>query len=283
VFVKAKNKLPVNEDKRLYYQYVGFVDTLCLFENKYETLKPFPFISHTISPEEFQNFSLPLGHMTLGVRVEKFFKFYINYLGEYVVLKQNIQILDDKITIGELDFILRHKQSQKIIHLELAYKFYIFKKDYAEEIKNFIGPNAHDTLNDRIIKLQAKQMPLLYKEVTKKYLEDIDIKSIEQNLLILGNLFLSYDDNTLELEFINKNCQSGSYTKYENFLLHEKFRNLEYFIPEKQDWLIPQKYCEVWYSYEEVKEEIHYCINQNISPLVWIKSEDTYTRMFILV
>jgi hypothetical protein len=39
-------------------------------------------------------------------------------------LYENIQVIEDK-TIGEIDFIIEDKNTKQVIHMELAYKFYL--------------------------------------------------------------------------------------------------------------------------------------------------------------
>jgi hypothetical protein len=40
-------------------------------------------------------------------------------------LYENIQVIEDKKTIGEIDFIIEDKNTKQVIHMELAYKFYL--------------------------------------------------------------------------------------------------------------------------------------------------------------
>ncbi len=61
-----------------------------------------------------------------------------------------------KHTIGELDFIWRHTQSQQIYHWELAVKLYL----YVPELENFVGTQKIDTLARKAKRLLEHQLPL---------------------------------------------------------------------------------------------------------------------------
>jgi hypothetical protein len=47
-------------------------------------------------------------------------------------LYENIQVIEDKKTIGEIDFLLK-KNTKQVIHMELAYKFYLFDPSISSE------------------------------------------------------------------------------------------------------------------------------------------------------
>jgi hypothetical protein len=65
-------------------------------------------------------------------------------------LYENIQVIEDKKTIGEIDFIIEDKNTKQVIHMELAYKFYLFDPSISSEpINNWIGPNRDDSLQEK--------------------------------------------------------------------------------------------------------------------------------------
>ena len=109
--------------------------------------------------------------LTLGSRVERFFEFYINQSKNYELIKNNIQIIKDKHTFGELDFIIYDKRAEKYIHIEHVYKFYLYDDTIENEIDRYIGPNKNDTLVKKLAKLKDRQLPLLFNDVTKEYLD----------------------------------------------------------------------------------------------------------------
>ena len=86
-------------------------------------------------------FKLP-NNIRLGHLAEKIVSELIKSSANYKVLYENIQIIDGKKTIGEIDFIIEELKTKALIHMELAYKFYLFDPSISSEpINNWIGPN----------------------------------------------------------------------------------------------------------------------------------------------
>ncbi len=77
-----------------------------------------------------------------------------------------------------------------------------------------------------------------------------------------------------------KNKHNNGY----NFdFLSEKYHQYEYFIPEKQDWLVEPKNGEVWFSFEIVLQSILLHFKDCKNPLVWIKKSDTeFEKCFVV-
>lgn len=275
-----KNKSPFKtQEKRLYYQYLGFINALNLFTQDIMGMKHFNFEAQPISYEDFQGFSLDI-KVPLGKRVERFFEFYIQSHPNYTMLRKNIQVNHNKTTIGEFDFFLEEQHSQKVIHLELVYKFYIYK-EHSNEIKRYHGPNNHDNLEDKLHKLATKQFPLLYNPYAKEILKELDIPKVSQELCFLGNVFVA-PKTKAHFEAINPNALAGTYLNFETFLTDVSYQNKQYFIPQKEDWLIEPKYAEFWYSHTETIEKIEKYFKRNISLLVWIKNENEFEKAFVL-
>jgi hypothetical protein len=73
------------------------------------------------------------------------------------LLGRNIQIQDDKRTLGELDFIIAREG--KVVHVEVAFKYYL-----AININGSIrycGPSLRDRLDLKVAKLLKQQLPIL--------------------------------------------------------------------------------------------------------------------------
>jgi hypothetical protein len=106
---------------------------------------------------------------------------------------ENIQIVEEQKTIGEIDFIIENIKTKQLIHLELTYKFYLFDPNLSSEtINNWIGHNRNDSLKEKLERLKTKQFPLLYHNCTKSTLHTIEINEVSQPLYLLVSLFIPY-------------------------------------------------------------------------------------------
>lgn len=124
------------------------------------------------------DFELPT-NVRLGHIAERVVGQAIKVSENYEVLFENIQILEGKNTIGEIDFILREVETEQVIHLELAYKFYLYDPDISDTpIDNWIGPNRNDSLVEKLEKLKQKQFPLLHHPASKEVFEKVDVSSV---------------------------------------------------------------------------------------------------------
>jgi len=273
--------IPVELDKRIYYQYLGFLNTPALFNNQFQSLEQFIMPKHNIPT--FENFSLSIpDRLPLGKRVEYFFEYFIRQNNEYKLIQNNTQIIQNNVTHGELDYIFEEVQTHKKYHVELIYKYYLYLENQENELKSFMGPNFDDSLEKRVLKLNTKQLPLLFKEETQEYLQDLDIKNISQKVCFRANIFLPYNSNTVELKEINSLCIKGKYLTAVEFLNDKTFQKYSYFFPEKQDWLIDMKHCESWFSYEEIFSQIQTMLEQKRTPLLWQKNGTQYLCLFLI-
>lgn len=112
-------------------QFLGFYNTPNLFE-KLNEIKQFEFEPIQIDTLEY-NLKIEK-KLPLGKRVEYFFEYYINQTKRYKLLYKNIQVLKEKETLGELDFILYDEKEEKYLHTELVYKYYLYDESFENEI-----------------------------------------------------------------------------------------------------------------------------------------------------
>ena len=64
-------------------------------------------------------------NLRLGHQVEHIYLQLLKASNKYKVLAHSIQLIEYKRTLGELDFIIKSLVTDEIIHVELAYKFYL--------------------------------------------------------------------------------------------------------------------------------------------------------------
>ncbi|WP_062058810.1 DUF1853 family protein [Aquimarina longa] len=220
----------------------------------------------------------------LGKRIEHFFEHCILNSHRYSIISKNIQVFRDKITIGELDFILQDQLHNKIIHLELVYKFYVYDPQINIEMERWIGPNRKDTLLKKVAKLKTKQLPLLYKSETSHILESLHTHPthINQQVCYLGALFVPLSLKNKNIPFLNNQCIIGFWIKSKEFT-KERYSAYSFNIPLKKDWIVNPKYCTTWFSFEEIIVHAYKSLAKKKSPLLWMKSNgDSYERFFIV-
>ena len=267
-------------------QLKGFYQTPSLFKNSFYDLEVFEldYVDFDINSFDISSIQI-LQQLPLGKRVEYFFDAILTHCSNYERVFRNIQIIHNKNTLGELDFIIYDIKREKYIHIEMQYKFYLYDESFENEIDRYIGPNRSDTLVLKLQRLKNKQFPLLFKKETKAYIPNIDLNNIEQKILFKANIFLPRHLKNKKLSLINNECISGYFLSFIEFSKDKSFKNMSLFIPHRFDWLSDPASNEDWKSYDEVKGEIEYFIKLKASPLIWSKytnnGETIIERFFV--
>ncbi len=262
--------------KNIQAQYQGYLNTPVLWNNVLFGLKQFQFSSEKAT---VFNESIP-ENLRLGKRVERFVSSQLQQNKTITVLLENAQIQDEKITIGEIDCIL--KQNDIPIHLEIIYKFYLFDESIGTtEIEHWIGPNRNDNLLKKLTKLKEKQLPLLYNSFTKPLLASINLKAIEfqQEVCFKAQLFVPYQKEA-EFKALNKDCINGFYVRISDI---EQFTDCKFYIPTKINWLLEVQTQVNWLTYKPFSEKVKTITNQKMSPLCWTKFPNGSIQKFFVV
>ncbi len=225
------------------------------------------------------DFELPT-NLRLGHLVERVVGGLLKTSNNFSVLHENTQIIQEKTTIGEIDFIVKNLQTDTVYHLELAYKFYLFDPQISsKQVNNWIGPNRKDSLVEKLEKLKTKQFPLLYDLRSKTTFPALDLEKVEQVLCLLVSLFIPYAlKENLHPTF--QKAIKGYYLNIEAFMF-QNHSSKKYFIPTKKEWGIDPSENDIWLSFEDVKEEVEKSIEEKQSPLCWEKNSDSFTEFFI--
>ncbi len=274
-------------DKRLELQYQGFLATPPLwFKNDLFNLPQFEFPKAPLLSKETILTGSPslLTNFVLGKRAESFFDLALTHSDRFQVIAKNIQIQREKITLGEIDFLIKDTIKNRQFHIELVCKFYVYDSTFENELECWIGPNRKDTLLQKTEKLKQKQLPLLYKPETESYLSELNLQSekIQQEVCFKANLFIPKNLKNKGFEHINNQCISGFWLHFEEFT-ETDYGRFQFLVPKKQDWSIDPKYGENWVSYSVIKESIEELFLQKKSPLLWIRiNRRQFERAFVV-
>ena len=156
----------------------------CLIELKKLDQQPKPLIDHLAN----------LKNKKLGSVFEGLISFWLSISPNYQEKLNNIQIIEDKHTYGELDFIIEEITTGKIIHLEVAVKFYLGSEPLADPYRWF-GTTTKDQLGKKIDHLKNHQTQLTKKypnQLKQYFTETID----ERHCIIKGRLFYPENSNS---------------------------------------------------------------------------------------
>lgn len=258
-------------------QYLGFLNTPNLWLNTSGfKMQQFEITKSISAVSNLENHKLRLGNL-----VERFVSLQLKQDDRVSILVENIQIRKDKITIGEIDCLL--KQNEQPIHLEIVYKFYLYDATVGTtEIDHWIGPNRKDSLIQKLAKLEEKQLPLLYHNCTKPVLEklDVQVEEIQQQVCFKAQLFVPFNNQNIPFKRINASCVTGFYITQKEL---PQFADCQFFIPEKLDWLIDIPTHHLWQSYHTFLEALKPLLNQEKAPLCWIKKPNGETEKCFVV
>ena len=262
-------------------QCAGFAKTLPLWEKKQFDILQFEVLS--LSLQSFHPKIIPQ-NIRLGHQMEHVFKQLVEYSEAYKVVLHNLPIRQGKQTLGEIDFILKDKARNKLIHVEMTYKFYIINPEISKPIHSLIGPNRRDTFFTKMKKIKNVQFPLLHSEEGAKALYDINIDhlEVEHQCCFKAQLFQPYGSRAVNIGSLNKGCLAGYWLRFDDFNKHE-FASAQFYMPTKSEWVIEPHDHATWKSHVEIMMDVNFRLLKEIAPMVWMKySTDEFEKIFVV-
>jgi len=250
----------------------------------------------------------------LGHRVEQFVFQELNTIADCDIITTNLQIIENKITLGELDCLLKYQN--KTVHLEIVYKFYLYDETVGTtEIEHWIGPNRKDSLLEKLTKLKEKQLPLLHHKSTQTVLQKLNVDSTKmvQQVYFKAQLFvpiqhlkksvfvnklprgkaievLSFNSLAFNVEHlkinplgyrpaINNDCIMGFYIPFSEV---SNLKENTFYIPPKLEWLVVPNDDVQWISFEKFIQNIVSFIEKKQSPMCWLKDSNGHFQKFFV-
>ncbi|MBL4710135.1 MAG: DUF1853 family protein, partial [Flavobacteriales bacterium] len=87
-------------------------------------------------------------HLPLGKYAETLLLFYLENHDHFQLLSHSLQLNQEKITLGELDYLFSKEGDEHAIHLELAIKFYLKVDRDGTEV--YLGPSTKDWMKRKL-------------------------------------------------------------------------------------------------------------------------------------
>lgn len=273
----------INENFSAEAQFRGFVATPQIFTKN--DIFEYPLYPTSAFREKSTiNITNPTSTV-LGKRMEDLFAVYITQFTSEEILLQNRQIILNKETLGEIDFLLKDNASGVISHVELIYKFYLYDPDTGiSETDHLIGPNKRDSLNRKLERLQKRQFPLLFQEATQELLKTLKINPEEviQKMCFKANIFLPKQMRTQQFSEINSETVSGYWIRESEFT-SENYGKNQFYTPKKKYWPVDPQLNTTWSSYKGILKQIKPLLEAKFAPLLWMKtSRGTFERFFVV-
>lgn len=174
----------------------------------------------------------------LGKYFETLWFYWLDHHPRYDVLAHNLQIIIDGETLGEMDFILYDKKNKKVLHWEVAVKFYLGLSDTVQ-MSNWHGPNLRDRLDIKANHLMSKQSQISRDQRVANWLKKQGFFVEQRAVILKGRLYYHYAQ--FEDHKIGDKQEEGEQVKGQK-IKHDKKDTFNKVNAEAADKLIPPLY-----------------------------------------
>ena len=127
----------------------------------------------------------------LGKYFETLWYFWLSHSPDYEVVEKNVQIIIEGETLGEIDFILFDKTTNKTLHWEVAVKFYLGVDD-TRVMHNWHGPNLRDRLDIKVAHLMQRQSVIGEDQRVAHWLKQRGIHIDQCAVILKGRLYFPW-------------------------------------------------------------------------------------------
>ncbi len=165
----------------------------------------------------------------LGHYFEALVAFWLQTTPSYELLLNRSPLRNQHKTLGEIDYLVRDLRTRKVIHIEVAVKFYLGKAGL-NHMANWHGPGLKDRLDIKFNHLCHHQTQL-----SRKYPELVPYRVDEYACIVKGRLFYppSVEAKTT---FTHPNHLHG---RWHSYPLDPPEGGISYRKLQKKDWLAP--------------------------------------------
>jgi uncharacterized protein len=194
------------------------------------------------APEQLEQCVRDMKRHTLGSYYETLVGFWLANRPDIQVRAVNLQVSEEKITVGEFDFVVQ--TPEKLFHVEVAVKFYL-QLHHSDQWEHWIGARGHDCLGSKMEKLLHQQLQLGKRPSGKQALAEKGVDNVTPSLFLKGYFFYPhqafFSAAITPPHHANPYHLRGWWCPVEDVEYFSKERCL-WAAPAKSDWLAPACY-----------------------------------------
>ncbi len=181
----------------------------------------------------------------LGTYYESLWSFLIQACSDLDLVAQNLQVNHDGKTVGEFDFLVQDKRRRRLLHQEVAIKFYLY--DPSTQPGRWRGPNARDRLDLKLAKLRDQQLNLSQNPSALHTLREMQLTVFATQFQIQGYLFYPHTGTPPQDESpLHPDHQRGLWYYPAPLIAHLEQRDKRHdegigwqILHDKRQWLAP--------------------------------------------
>jgi hypothetical protein len=166
--------------------------------------------------------------------------YWLHHAPGITAVHESMQVKQEKLTIGEFDFLFFDQLAQSHIHLEVAVKFYL-RLGSSLSLADYVGPSGVDRLDRKINLLFEKQLNLGETAAGARLLQSIyGHATIHSLALVKGMIFDPIDEISNHKNNtgfgVSPNCLRGFWLRLEDLREFTKDR------PASRWTMVPRLY-----------------------------------------
>lgn len=174
----------------------------------------------------------------LGGYFESLWGFWLSHSPDYTVLQHNLPVRASGRTLGEFDLLVREEGTQRVLHWELAVKFYLGQPP-TEDPMRWIGPGGQDRLGHKLQRLLGHQTRLCQLDPARHLLRELGLEVAASFALIKGRLFYPLEWPANPPRGSGLDHLRGWWSTQRGFLNRFGSATLRWFRLPKSSWLAP--------------------------------------------
>jgi len=193
------------------------------------------------APGLLQEYLRTLLDKRLGSRFEALLAWWLEANPQLELMHRNLAVRVPGRTLGEFDFIIRDRLTGRVIHWEVAVKFYLAVAD-AQLRTVYYGPDLRDRLDNKLRHMVNHQMSLAERAEVHDWLRQRGLKIDSHCGLVKGRLFYNhkyFDRSPLDENCIDQGHERGEWVSMSDFPIRFKASGLDWTVLDKSFWFAP--------------------------------------------